>query len=111
MKGSFAMPTMQPRQLSRFIFGEEPKRVIGCLEHDPDFGTDRLASGLLDFGRGTATFTCSTQLSAYQRVNIFGTTGRIEIEISSNSTLPDGSRTKPGNFANDGHVGGAYVLV
>jgi predicted dehydrogenase len=45
---------------------------------------DRLVSGLLDFGNGTSTFTCSTQLSDYQRVNIFGTRGRIEIEIPFN---------------------------
>ena len=53
-------------------------------DYDPAFGTDRLASGILDFGRGTATFTCSTQLSPYQRVNLFGTEGRIEIEIPVN---------------------------
>src|SRR6266480_2879920 len=34
--------------------------------------------------------------------------GRMEIEMSSKNTAPDGSRTKPGNLANDGHVGGAY---
>src|SRR5207249_11144280 len=34
--------------------------------------------------------------------------GRIEIEMSSKKTAPEGSRTKPGNLANDGHVGGAY---
>jgi predicted dehydrogenase len=71
--------------LSRFIFGEEPKRVLGIVERDPQFQTDRLSSGVLDFGRGTATFTCSTQLSPYQRVNIFGTEGRIEIEIPFNA--------------------------
>lgn len=71
--------------LSRFIFGEEPKRVLGIVERDPQFQTDRLSSGILDFGRGTATFTCSTQLSPYQRVNIFGTEGRIEIEIPFNA--------------------------
>ncbi|MGE0884058.1 MAG: Gfo/Idh/MocA family protein [Blastocatellales bacterium] len=71
--------------LSRFIFGEEPKRVMGLVEFDPQFQTDRLASGILDFGRGTATFTCSTQLSPYQRVNILGTEGRIEIEIPFNA--------------------------
>jgi predicted dehydrogenase len=71
--------------LSRFIFAEEPKRVVGCLEYDPDFRTDRLASGILDFGRGTATFTCSTQLAPYQRVNILGTEGRVEIEIPFNA--------------------------
>ncbi len=69
----------------RFIFGREPLRVSGCMGFDPAFGTDRLASGLLDFGDGTATFTCSTQLVPYQRVNIFGTSGRIEIEIPFNA--------------------------
>jgi len=70
--------------LSRFIFEAEPKRVCGIVEFDPNFNVDRLVSGLLDFGNGTATFTCSTQLSDYQRVNIFGTKGRIEIDIPFN---------------------------
>ncbi len=71
--------------LSRFIFDAEPKRVCGIVEVDPNFNIDRLVSGLLDFGNGTSTFTCSTQLSEYQRVNIFGTKGRIEIEIPFNA--------------------------
>ena len=72
--------------LSRFLFDAEPRRVMGLVEYDPQFHTDRIASGLLDFGSsGTATFTCSTQLAPYQRVNIFGTTGRIEIEIPFNA--------------------------
>jgi predicted dehydrogenase len=71
--------------LSRFIFGAEPSRVFGLVEYDPQFKTDRLASAVLDFGHGTSTFTCSTQLSPYQRVNIFGTEGRIEIEIPFNA--------------------------
>lgn len=72
--------------ISRFIFGKEPERVMGLVDFDPNFKTDRLASAILDFGNGTnATFTCSTQLVPYQRVNIFGTTGRIEIEIPFNA--------------------------
>ncbi|MFN8515382.1 MAG: Gfo/Idh/MocA family oxidoreductase [Chloroflexia bacterium] len=71
--------------LSRFIFGAEPQRVLGIVEYDPNFKTDRLASGILDFGNGTATFTCSTQLSGYQRANIVGTTGRVEVEIPVNA--------------------------
>jgi predicted dehydrogenase len=71
--------------LSRFIFGSEPQRVCGIIEYDPQFKTDRLASGMLDFGRGTSTFTCATQLAPYQRVNIFGTEGRVEIEIPFNA--------------------------
>ncbi len=70
---------------SRFIFGVEPTRVCSMVEYDPTFKTDRLVSGMLSFGSSTATFTCSTQISPYQRVNIFGTTGRIEIEIPVNA--------------------------
>ena len=73
--------------LSRFIFGAEPRRVTAVVERDPQLRTDRLVSGLLDFGAGTATFTCSTQLSSHQRVNIFGTTGRVEIEIPFNAPI------------------------
>ncbi len=71
--------------VARFIFNAEPQRVFGIVEYDTRLKTDRLASGILDFGRGTSTFTCSTQLTPYQRVNIFGTEGRIEIEIPFNA--------------------------
>lgn len=70
---------------SRFLFGAEPRRVLGIVEFDAAFGTDRLASGILDFGTGTATFTCGTQITPYQRVNAFGTEGRVEIEIPFNA--------------------------
>lgn len=76
-----------PISLSRFIFDAEPQRVSGIVEFDEQLGTDRLASATLDFGRGTATFTCSTQLNSYQRVHIHGTTGRIEIEIPFNAPI------------------------
>lgn len=69
----------------RLLFDAEPKRVVGHVEYDPDFSTDRIASGIMDFGNGTATFTCSTQLTSYQRANIFGTEGRVEIEIPVNA--------------------------
>lgn len=71
--------------LSRFIFGKEPQRVFGLVEYDPQTQTDRNASGILDFATGTSTFTCSTQLTPYQRVHIFGTEGRIELEIPFNA--------------------------
>jgi predicted dehydrogenase len=71
--------------LARFIFDAEPQRVMGLVEYDPQFGTDRLASGILEFAGGTSTFTCSTQLAPYQRVNILGTEGRVEIDIPFNA--------------------------
>jgi predicted dehydrogenase len=71
--------------LSRFIFGAEPRRVCGIMEEYPEMKVDRLTSGILEFVSGTSTFTCATQLVPYQRVNIFGTKGRIEIEIPFNA--------------------------
>ena len=74
-----------PISLSRFLFGREPRRVFAQVEYDPDFRTDRLASAILDFGDGSGTFTCGTQLAPFQRVQIFGTEGRVEIEIPFNA--------------------------
>lgn len=70
---------------SRLVFGEEPERVMGLMERDPQTKTDRLTSALLDFSSGQAIFTCGTQVVPYQRVHIFGTRGRIEIEIPFNA--------------------------
>ena len=72
-------------QAARYGFGQEPKRVIGLVERDPQFHVDRLTSALLEFEGGQAIFTCSTQLVPYQRVQFFGTKGRIEIEIPFNA--------------------------
>ena len=71
--------------LSRFLFGAEPRRVLGLVENDPRFGVDRLASAILDFGDRTSTFTCATQLTPFQRVIVYGTTGRLEIEVPFNA--------------------------
>jgi predicted dehydrogenase len=70
---------------SRFIFGEEPRRVASVMEFDPRMRTDRLTSAILEYPSGHAIFTCSTQLVPYQRMQIFGATGRIEIEIPFNA--------------------------
>jgi predicted dehydrogenase len=70
--------------LSRLIFASEPRRAFAALDIDPQFKTDRLASGILEFDRGIASFTCATQLSHFQQVQILGTTGRVMIEIPFN---------------------------
>jgi predicted dehydrogenase len=74
-----------PITTSRFIFGEEPLRAIGTLQRDPEFGTDRLASALLEFPSGQAVFTCGTQTAYYQRMHFLGSNGRVEIEIPFNA--------------------------
>lgn len=74
-----------PVTTSRFIFGEEPSRVLGLVGRDPVMKVDRLTSAVLDFPSGQSTFTCSTQLVPYQRMHFLGTRGRIEIEIPFNA--------------------------
>jgi predicted dehydrogenase len=74
-----------PINTSRFVYDEEPARVLGLIERDPEFKTDRLASAILDFPSGHATFTCSTQMVPYQRMQFLGTTGRLEMEIPFNA--------------------------
>jgi predicted dehydrogenase len=94
---------------ARYIFGGEPEKVIGLVERDPRFGTDRLASGILAFSdHRRLTFTCSTQLVPYQRVQILGTKARLEIEIPFNAP-PD----KPCRilFDTGSDLGGAGIEV
>lgn len=74
-----------PINTSRFMFGEEPSRVLGLIERDPQTKIDRLTSAVLEFPSGQALFTCSTQLVPYQRSQFLGTRGRIEIEIPFNA--------------------------
>ena len=70
---------------SRLIFGEEPIRVLAIVERDSEMQTDILTSGMLHFPSGQSIFTCGTQVAPYQRVQIIGTMGRIEIEIPFNA--------------------------
>jgi predicted dehydrogenase len=74
-----------PINTSRFLFNEEPLRVSALLERDPILKVDRLTSAMLEFPSGQAMFTCSTQLVPYQRMQVLGTKGRIEIEIPFNA--------------------------
>lgn len=75
-----------PITVSRFIFGTEPSRVAATIDFDPKFKTDRLMGGMADFGKGRHLgFTVSTQLAPFQRVQIMGTKGRLEIEIPFNA--------------------------
>jgi predicted dehydrogenase len=41
---------------------------------------DTMASGILEFTNGTATFSCSTQLTPSQHAVIYGTKGKISVE-------------------------------
>jgi predicted dehydrogenase len=87
-----------PITMSRFMFEAEPLRVSGVVERDPAFGTDRLASGIMEFDGGQAIFTCGTQIVPYQRMQFLGTKGRIEIQIPFNSPVTEPTKI----FIDDG---------
>ena len=67
------------------ILEKNPQRRQPFLEKEPDFKTDRLASGMLHFSSGQSIFICSTPVVTYQRVQVFGLEKRIEVEVPYNA--------------------------
>ncbi len=70
--------------LSRLLFGGEPVDVAASVVRDPASGVDILASGTMAFEAGLASFSVATQAEPDQRVHIYGTEGRISIDIPFN---------------------------
>ncbi len=97
-----------PITMSRFLFEREPVRAVALIDRDPEMKTDRLSSAILDFAPGQAVFTCSTQLVPWQRMQILGTTGRVDIEVPYNIPPDRPSRI----YTDDGsQLGGASAQV
>src|SRR5690606_18777881 len=69
----------------RFVLGEEPQRLVASLEYDPAFGTDRLASVIMEFPSARAVFSVGTQLVPYQRMQFFGNQKELEVRIPFNA--------------------------
>ena len=70
--------------LARWLFKEEPIKVKGLSEYDPEMKIDRLTSGILQFRKGSASFTCGTQMERFQVANIFGSKGKIGVKYPFN---------------------------
>ncbi len=71
--------------LSRMLFGSEPTEVRAVVVRDPVTGVDVVTSAILEFeDGGVASFTCSTRAEDDQRVHVYGTKGRISIDIPFN---------------------------
>ena len=95
-----------PITAGRFFFQGEPRRGIALIERDPQFHTDRLASALVDFGDGRhLDFSCSTQSARYQRIQLSGSKGRIEIQVPINAA--QGAKTTL--LIDDGSPDGAGI--
>lgn len=70
---------------SRYVLGEEPVRVVASLDYDKDFGTDKIASAILQFPSARVVFSVSTQLVPYQRMQFFGDKKEMEVRIPFNA--------------------------
>lgn len=70
--------------VARLVFASEPTEVKASVQRDERFGTDVVTAALLDFGGRKASLLCSTQMEDDQRVDIYGTKGRLVVEIPFN---------------------------
>jgi predicted dehydrogenase len=83
--------------LSRMLFGGEPTNIQAALRRDPATGVDVLTSAILEFDDGHATFTCAIRSEDDQRVEIYGSEGRISVGIPFN--IPPDRPTRVSVFA------------
>ena len=88
--------------LARWLFASEPVAVMALMDRDPELKIDRLVSVLLQFESGQAAFTCGGQLVRHQRVQVFGTERRVEIEVPLNAPADRACRI----FVDDGRETG-----
>ena len=79
-----------PIQISRFILGKEPLKVLALSKFDRKFKTDFLSSAILDFGDIHSLFSVSTQSTMNQSVTILGDKKALFVENPFNA-LPDKS--------------------
>jgi predicted dehydrogenase len=70
---------------ARFAFAAEPQAIMSVIDRDPQTRTDRIASVVMRFPQGQASFVCSTQLARAQRLQILGTAGHIAVEVPINA--------------------------
>ncbi|MET1027745.1 MAG: Gfo/Idh/MocA family oxidoreductase [Dongiaceae bacterium] len=88
-----------PIVIGRYLYETEPRRIIALVDRDPNFKIDRTTSALVDFGAGRQLdFTVSTQSVPYQRVQVIGTKGRIDVQIPFNAPQTAATRI----FIDDG---------
>ena len=77
----------------RMAFGAEPTRALGLFERDPDFGTDRLASAILQFPAGQAMILISTQAGpatggSHQHLGLIAEKGWIRMDFPFAHSMP-----------------------
>lgn len=70
---------------ARFLFDAEPTQAYARADVDPEYKVDMLASGILEFPTGRATFDCGFELPFRCDYEVVGSKGRITVP---NAFLP-----------------------
>ncbi|MDI7776152.1 Gfo/Idh/MocA family oxidoreductase [Asticcacaulis sp. EMRT-3] len=96
----------------RYFFEAEPQRALSLIKRSDSFGTDVVASGLLDFGQGRQlSFTVSTEAGRSQTINVFGNKARLNLPIPFNQPVTTPSRVMIDDGATlDGGEAVTYTL-
>jgi len=99
--------------MSRFVFEAEPLRVVAAMEVDKEFGTDRLGSVIMVFPTGQAQFFVSTQAALFQRMQILGDKGHLEVRIPFTPPInqPTHIDQDSGNYLPEGITRHEYPTV
>lgn len=66
--------------IARYIYKDEPQRVIASMERDPELGIDRVTSAILQFPAGPINFVISTQAARYQGLLMLGSEGWMQVQ-------------------------------
>ena len=69
---------------SRFLMNAEPKRAFCHIDRDPDSGVDIHTTGILDYESARSVFVVSTRTFPDQRVHVFGSSGKLSVEVPFN---------------------------
>lgn len=70
---------------ARLLADRDPVRALALVSRHPDFGTDVLSSAILDFDGLRAVFTVGTLTGPAQRVDAYGTSGSLTVEVPFNT--------------------------
>jgi predicted dehydrogenase len=99
----------------RLAFRDEPVRAMAAVELDPRFGTDRLASALLEFPKGQAAFVIATQAGpdtggSHQHLGLLCQLGWIRVELPFAHAAPTPCRVYLGDASSRGSLPTREVL-
>jgi len=67
---------------SRFLFDSEPTRVYAVADYDPEYKVDMLATAVMEFPGGRATFDCGFELPFRCDYEVSGSIGRIVCPVA-----------------------------